>query len=127
MITITYRDLNNPYLKPALHKLANHVGFGPKLAYRIAKLDGRMTAEINEARALYKKLVTKYEGYENHEDLRRHFEREQEEFLQISFELPFDQFRLEDLEGVKLSGNELISLEPFILNLPVVTIEEKTA
>jgi hypothetical protein len=127
LITITYRDLNNPHLKPALSKLANHVGFSPKLAYRIAKLDGRMSAEIVQARELYAKLVAKYQEHEKIEDLKPQFEREQQEFLQISFDLPFDQFRLEELEGVKLSGNELIALEPFILNLPVMSLEEKTA
>lgn len=139
MIQLTFAQLKqNPSFGSALMKLRRCTTFSPKPSYWIGRILKKIEGEWKAADDMQYKIWLKYCQKDEttgrfveekgqlklREDVsKEEFEKEMSEFWSISFTIPFNKLKLEDLEAVKepgLTPDEIMAIEPLILHLEEV-------
>lgn len=112
-----------------LAKILNQSVLEIHIAYRFSKLAKAVSPELTQLEeqrvALVKKLGTENEegNLEVGADSMEEFLSQYNTLLKEEIELPFKKVQLKELNGLKLSPNELISIEPFFIS-PVDDVED---
>ena len=136
MITLTHKQLNDFNLANSLRKLAAHQGFPIKIAYRIGKLNEKIQKEMDNARKFYgEKIIKEYFQVDekgqvqldpNAEEAGKplikdgkdeEFKKAYQDFLALEVKIDRWKIQAEDIQSAKLSGQELIALEPVLEGL----------
>lgn len=118
-IKLTYQDINNQNLAMALGKLATKTGFTMKTAYNISKIKEKVMKEVERGRELFNKLHSKYWPDPNNqtelpEDQKKAYDKDFEEFMSLTFEVPYYKLKLSELEKAELTPDEILALEPIV-------------
>ena len=124
-------------LQGGLNRLASQP-LPPKVSYRLGRLANEARSEAREFNLFKKGLFEKYgefikdnDGNDTEEMKIRaeHTEvctKELEDYLSQEKEIWYEPINLSDLEGCRLTGNDMIVLEPFIVDdTPAVQEEDK--
>ena len=142
MIQLKYKHINNTLFVKTVKSLVEVKGLGIKTAYTISKIAYKLDQEMKHASELYNKLLKKYAKLDENgniipntktvkdgetekvvivpgsfdipEEKQADFMKEADEFMEISFDLPYNKLSLEDLEGSGLSAAELSIISDLI-------------
>lgn len=140
-IKLTYKELNNLNLGKALKKLRDFEGFRGQLKYNVTKIARKFDEEIQIATQAYVDIVKKCaikdekgavlpgeggKGFNISADKIEEFETEMKAFDATEIEIPVHHIRMDQLEEVPLSPNDLLVLDPFVVEMEAVSEEIKT-
>jgi hypothetical protein len=150
MIRVTYAQLNQGSLMAVLDKLQHVPGFKPQTAWKIMKMNRKLTQELKHAREFFGKMIRDHaeldeqgnpkvgedKKYVLKPEMKDSFEKKAEEFLKMEIELRENKILFSDLNDAGLSPYEYEILEPLMevpaedsapLENPAAGNTEKTA
>lgn len=137
-IKLTNENLNNFGFQQALGKLRT-MPFGTKTAYKISFIGNHVDRHVKQGREVFQKIAKKFAKLDENENLipekdengnpipgsflfkdddsRDLFNKEQEEFMTTEHIIPKHKLSVDELEGTRLSANDISALSPLFSDL----------
>lgn len=128
MIKLTYAHLNNTPIEQVLNKLATCSKLDVRTAYQISKHIYHLQKEIKHARQVFTDMLKKHADLDEKGGFKKlpesdgivfadkaAYDADLSKFLEIEFEYDRRLLALEELAGAELSPQELMALEPILV------------
>jgi hypothetical protein len=135
MIKLQNKHLMDALFNNALIKLERHVGFPPRTTYDVMKIVRLIRQESQDIQKAFIQMVKKHATLDEQgecvpnkdengkfipgtfvvpDDKAEAYQAERKAFDELEFSLDWRKLKLSDLNGTKLSAQELAALEPLI-------------
>lgn len=129
MITLKFKDFQNPHFLQAFEKVVKHTGFGPKAAYNISRIAAKLDQGLKHMQEEYIVLLKKYSHLDEKGNLspingegtfvildekKEDWTKAYHEFMDIEYTIERHLIDLDALEGVGLSAYDIMALGPVL-------------
>lgn len=130
MFKLSYKELRDGNFNRAFGQLANYGGLSTKTAINIAKIKKALDAEVEIAQKVFIDLLKKFAELDEAGEIKPHNgvpntynvpeERQPEfviamkEFEQMEFEVDRTKVTYRELDGAKMSANDILALDPIL-------------
>ncbi len=123
MIELTFAHIRAPSFQSGFSKLLN-TSYDPKVAYHIKRIGDKIESEAKTAQELFIKMVKKNGDFDEKtgqfkikDENKDSWIKEVQEFSEIKFTIEKRKLNVAELNGVQLTPNEMLALEPVLFGL----------